>query len=818
VSAVTRATTLTAFQDVAAPADTRADAAGSAAERTRGVPPQLSVQIFSDLGAIEAQWRQFERNADCTVFQTFDWLATWQKHVGERRNARPVIAVGRFGAGDIALIVPLCLTHGPLARRLCWMGQDVSDYNAPLLATDFSARTTREDFLAAWNELLVQMQCEPLLHHDWIEFEKMPETVGAQTNPFIHLKVTPNRSNAHLAHLGDDWEKFYHAKRSAATRRRDRSKLRHMSQFGDVEFITATDSVDARRTLEILMEQKSRALVRKGAADIFALPGHRAFFLDLATNPKARHLVHIGRTQIGEVCAATNFGIVFGGCYYHLLASYVDGEVAHYGPGALHLRELLAYAIKRGLKSFDFTIGDEPYKRDWCDSVLKLYDHAATTTWRGLPARMSSSLQRRSKRLIKQTPLLWTLASSGRSAVAALSGGPRNKTDAAVTAKARPAPTARACVMGDIDLLRPLTLARIPCAVVGGAGALSFYSRHAGPRLAFDDHGGGSGTFFDALVDFGAAQGEPPVLFYQEDAQALLIAHERERLAKAFRFVVAENDLVEDLLDKARFQTLAERHGLPVPPGHRFDPKTIEPAQIGLRYPLVVKPLTRREDWKDAFGAHKALYAENPEALRALWPRLAALDLDLLAQEFVHGSEARIESYHCYVDRQGRIAGEFAGRKIRSYPLRFGTTTALEITETADVRSQGRDIVERLHLTGVAKLDFKRDMQGNLKLLAIKPRFSRWHHAGALAGVNIPALVYADLTGSPRPAPTRPKAGLRWCHPWNDFAAARDAGEPLVAWARWMIGCQAKSGWALDDPLPSLRATLDRFTRSTRSI
>jgi len=239
------------------------------------------------------------------------------------------------------------------------------------------------------------MQCEPLLRHDWIEFEKMPETVGAQANPFVHLRVTPNRNSAHLAHLGRDWEKFYRAKRSSATRRRDRSKLRHMAQFGDVRFLTATDCADARRTLEILMEQKGRALARKGVADIFAPPGHREFFLDLASDPKTSHLVHISRIEIGDVCAAANFGIVFGDRYYHVLASYVDSEVAHYGPGALHLRELLAYAIKHGLKCFDFTIGDEQYKLDWCDTVLKLYDYTATTKWRGLPARVASSVQRR---------------------------------------------------------------------------------------------------------------------------------------------------------------------------------------------------------------------------------------------------------------------------------------------------------------------------------------------------------------------------------------------------------------------------------------
>jgi CelD/BcsL family acetyltransferase involved in cellulose biosynthesis len=135
------------------------------------------------------------------------------------------------------------------------------------------------------------------------------------------------------------------------------------------------------------MEQKGRALARKGVADIFAPPGHREFFLDLASDPKTSHLVHISRIEIGDVCAAANFGIVFGDRYYHVLASYVDSEVAHYGPGALHLRELLAYAIKHGLKCFDFTIGDEQYKLDWCDTVLKLYDYGDDEVARPAGAR-----------------------------------------------------------------------------------------------------------------------------------------------------------------------------------------------------------------------------------------------------------------------------------------------------------------------------------------------------------------------------------------------------------------------------------------------
>jgi CelD/BcsL family acetyltransferase involved in cellulose biosynthesis/predicted ATP-grasp superfamily ATP-dependent carboligase len=804
---VTRATTLTAFRNEASPVNVRPTAAALREERLREVPSNLSLRIYSDLAVVEAEWRLFESVADCTAFQTFDWLATWHRHVGQRAGVRPVIAVGRFGDGEIAFMMPLCVVPERWARRLCWLGQDLCDYNAPLLARDFSQRVPPHRFLAAWQELLAQIQCEPLLRHGWIEFEKMPQKVGAQINPFTYLGVTSNANSAHLTGLSDDWEKFYHAKRSSATRRRDRAKRRHMSEYGDIRFVNAVDADDARRTLETLMEQKSRSLARKGIADIFAPPGHREFYLDLASNPKTRHLVHISRVEVGPVCAAANLGIVFGDCYYHVLASFVDTEIAHYGPGALHLRELMAHAINLGLKRFDFTIGDEPYKLEWSDTELKLYDYTATVTWRGLPARWSSSVRRRIKRFIKQTPLLWKLASQARAALGALLHPHVSRPQQT----ALPAPTAVACVMGDMDLLRPLALAGIPCAVVSRPGVPSLYSRYAQSRLAWDDYSNNIEGLLDALISFGKAQSEPPVLFYEEDGQVLLVSRFRERLAQAFRFVVADATLVEDLLDKARFQVLAERHGLPVPAARRFDPAALEPADLGLRLPVIIKPLTRLDPWNDSFGLRKALCIEDAEALPSLWPQLRAVGLELLAQEFIPGTGSRIESYHCYVDQQGGIAGEFTGRKIRTYPLSYGHTTALEITEADDVRRQGRAVVERLALTGVAKLDFKRDPQGNLRLLEINPRFNLWHHAGAIAGVNIPALVYADLAGLPRPPATRVTAGVRWCRIWKDFPAARAGGMPLTTWVSWALACEAKSTLSWDDPLPFVRSTLHRL-------
>ncbi len=782
-------------------ADTAHDALSRLTDLSREFAPELNFSIHTRFDGIADEWRAFEEIAEGTAFQTCEWLMTWDRHIGRRLDVTPIIVIGRFADGRIAFIAPLALERRRATRRLCWLGQELCDYNAPLLARDFAQRVTADRFVALWRELEQRLQSDPALRYDWIEFEKMPQTVGVQTNPFIYLGAVPNANSAHITQLGGDWETFYRDRRSSATRRRDRTKRKRIEEFGAIRFVTADEPDDLRRTLEVLWEQKKRIFAHKGIGDMFARPGYREFFADFATNPRSRHMAHVSRLEVGEQCGAANFALVFGDCYYHVLSSYLGGEPARFGPGTVHLRELLAYAIRRGLRLFDFTIGDENYKLEWSDLRLKLYDYSTAASLRGWPWHGASVVRRRVKRFIKQTPVLWHWVSRLRSAV-----GPLIYPQAA-TPDAMPQSQAPACVMGDMDLLKPIAAAGIPCSVVARPGAPLHYSRFAQARLSWDGSQAPE-ALVNALTQFGHAQGERPVLFYEEDEQLLFISRHREALARAFRFVIAESSLVEDLADKARFAALAKRHDLPVPAAVQFDPAKIEASDIGLSFPIVIKPLMRAGRWNDALGQRKALSVANAEELRQVWPQLQALETELLAQRLIRGGEAQIESYHCYVDARGAIAGEFTGRKVRTFPVIYGHTTALEITDAADVRRQGRGAVERIGLTGVAKLDFKRDAGGALHLLEINPRFTLWHHAGAVAGVNIPALVYADLTGTPRPHVGRAKAGVRWCRMWKDFPAARQSGVPLATWLSWALRCEAKSSLSWNDPMPLIGAGL----------
>jgi CelD/BcsL family acetyltransferase involved in cellulose biosynthesis len=389
-------------------------AADRAQARSLAALGNIRIAVYENLSAIERDWRAFEPHADCTVFQSFDWLATWQRHIGARNGVLPAIVVARDGEGTILFLLPLAVRPAGFARELTWLGSELCDYNAPLLAATFSTRIDAKRFMALWENIARCLQDNPRLHYDSIILTKMPETVGAQQNPMRHLGGTINASGAYLTHLTGDWETFYTAKRSSATRRHDRSKRRRLAEFGEVKFVNPAGDSETLRTLDALMAQKARWFAHMGVANLFARPGYAEFYRALATDPATRHLVHVSRLDVGATAAAVNFGLTYRDCYYHMLASYDDGEVSRFGPGAAHLLDLLHLAIDREFRIFDFTIGDERYKRDWCDTELKLYDFIAPATWRGALVAMPMLAAQRLKRRIKQTPVVWNLFSAGR--------------------------------------------------------------------------------------------------------------------------------------------------------------------------------------------------------------------------------------------------------------------------------------------------------------------------------------------------------------------------------------------------------------------
>ncbi|HZN40841.1 MAG TPA: ATP-grasp domain-containing protein [Planctomycetota bacterium] len=368
-------------------------------------------------------------------------------------------------------------------------------------------------------------------------------------------------------------------------------------------------------------------------------------------------------------------------------------------------------------------------------------------------------------------------------------------------------------MIGDISLVRALGMRGLPVAVVtedrSAKCTRSRYCRTVVTTPGWMTEPDGA---IAALIAWAKWQPAPPVLFYQGDHDLLAVSRARERLARCFRFVLPDQELVEDLVDKRRFAALADRRGLPVP-----DTMTIpegsnaaDVLQRWHRFPCVLKPAIR-SNWYELISSHqKALRIETRTELELLLRRFEADIARFLLQECIEGGEENLLSYHAYVRPGGEIVAEFTGRKIRTSPMRYGLSTYVEITDDDEVRRLGRETIEKLGFSGVLKIDCKRDAgNGRLYMLEINPRFNLWHHPATVAGVGIPEAVYWDCVAPDRVKPMRPaRKGVRWMVPISDFKASREyraAGQ--LSRARWLfelLTVDVNEGFRIGDPFPVL--------------
>lgn len=399
-------------------APTRSTATGSRASKCMGrnrlnVP--MSLSITSDLDSIEDEWRRFEERADCTPFQTFDWLSEWQRSIGDRAGVKPSIVTGRQGDGEPLFILPLAIERDRFCHRCVFLGHLLCDYNGPLLAPEFPSVISTDEIVNWWNIIENFIKTTEGYAYDVLFLTKMPSMIGRQLNPMLALATRPHTDRAYRTSLSSEWQRFYIEKRSSKTRKRDRTKRNGLANNGELRVVTPTDPEERQRTLRILFEQKSTSFAQQGLHDLFDEPGHADFYCSIAA--KADRLVHISRLDVGSTCGAVNLGLRFRGCYYYILASHVGGQLARFGPGVIHLHELFQYAISQGDRHFDFTVGDHSYKCDWADEELKLYDHVNATTWLGLPAAALITLKPRAKRLLRKLPVLKQLVARRRSVI-----------------------------------------------------------------------------------------------------------------------------------------------------------------------------------------------------------------------------------------------------------------------------------------------------------------------------------------------------------------------------------------------------------------
>jgi len=386
----------------------RENAPPAAGERSAAGPGSFSVRVLpAGKEALDA----YEALCQGAVYappQSPLWARAWLEGAGQNG----VIAfVYRHGAPALALALEM-IGKGPL-RIARFAGGRHANGNFPALHPD----TMQDDAerAAAARSLLSTIRSErPDI--DMLALERQRESFLQHPNPLLTFRhrTSPNLSLA--VDLSQGFERLLRDSGGKRRRRRRRIQLRRLEAAGGHRRITAMSENEVEEILALFFSWKRVRLNRMGVQDIFGSPHVRAsfrrLFLAALDEPQPSFFLHALEAG-GKIRAITGSSRAMDSIICEF-STFAEDELAHASPGDFLFYENIAETASQGLALYDFGVGDEPYKRLWCDVETRHSDVFIGLTPLGRAAAQTSFAVAGIKRAIKQNPVAAALARRAR--------------------------------------------------------------------------------------------------------------------------------------------------------------------------------------------------------------------------------------------------------------------------------------------------------------------------------------------------------------------------------------------------------------------
>jgi CelD/BcsL family acetyltransferase involved in cellulose biosynthesis len=362
-------------------------------------PSVARVEVFDSFRAVEREWRALEQGQTATPYQRFDFVNAWQDNVGIRleAKARPVIAYD--SDQRVIMVLPLVVrAFGPL-RIACFPGGKHANFNMPLWRRDFASSARREDVKGILS--LLAKRDSTL---DVLALNQQPLDWNGATNPFALLPRQPAVNECPLLTIDP---RAPSARIGSSFRRKLNGKERKLQALPGYRYIVARTEADATRLLDAFFAIKPLRMAEQKIRNVFAEPGTEAFIRHACLNglTAGKAVIELHGLECDAEVIAIFAGVGDGHRFSTMFNTYTMSEAARNSPGLVLIRNMIEYNAKLGFSSFDFGVGTDEYKLQFCrDERQPLFDSFVALSARGQIATKAMSLETGLKRLVKRSP------------------------------------------------------------------------------------------------------------------------------------------------------------------------------------------------------------------------------------------------------------------------------------------------------------------------------------------------------------------------------------------------------------------------------
>lgn len=311
-----------------------------------------------------------------TPFQSFAWIAHWQKTVGgPLLNMKPEV-IRLHTDGETIAILPLGIRKNYGIRILEWLGGGETDYMGPLILPEWDNFINTKKFDC--KNITDKLNAFDVLH---LKKQLNDLSIFGFINNDIMLKTSSLLS--YQRSLNSDWETFSKTKIKKRIQTDSRRQYRRLNKIGKVRFFIGKTIDEKKMIIKKMIKQKRKRYQNTGAWDDLKNIEKQKFYLGLAELYDLSSILHCTALYVGDKIVATHVGLVFDKKYYYLMPAHEENGWEKYSCGRLLLENLFEWSFNNEIKTFDFTIGGETYKKTWCNIEKPVFNIIGSKTKAG---------------------------------------------------------------------------------------------------------------------------------------------------------------------------------------------------------------------------------------------------------------------------------------------------------------------------------------------------------------------------------------------------------------------------------------------------
>jgi CelD/BcsL family acetyltransferase involved in cellulose biosynthesis len=349
----------------------------------------MKITLVSDIHHLPVnrnEWNTLASlNQTNTPFQTFEWFTSWWKIFGGENQLYLLLI---YEGTHLVALAPLMLQRSYNKKMLSFISDVNADYCDLIIG-----HGNKESVLNLILDYLVR-------HHDqWdsLSLRNIPE----HSNTTTLIKRYCSKNNLHLIESSISCPVLSTGGPQDTSRMKtSRTIRRHMNYFnknGGVTFNIFESLEDAENVLDLFFEQHIQRWGLINQPSLFCDVRYQKFYRELLHNAWSTGWLFFSSLQFNNKPIAFHFGLDHNAKVYWYKPSF-DIAFRKRSPGKILINHLIEYCIHNNKTEFDFTLGDEPFKKEYTNTIRN------NTNLRIFTKRTNyimELLQRKSKKIIK---------------------------------------------------------------------------------------------------------------------------------------------------------------------------------------------------------------------------------------------------------------------------------------------------------------------------------------------------------------------------------------------------------------------------------